>query len=268
MRLCTYAFIGSVARSNDYALYVAGEPTLWQLKNTHQVAACVLNHAVLLEGSTPQTPSGSFWPLAFFLSACCSRLTLFTRRPTVMGPIRVHSKIAQVTTRNSSVFPPAPKTSLASATELIKNPISPRDTIALPRIAAGYSDLGLGSAVRLRVVFAAGLTFTAEASLPELMAGALREGSVFTASEALDEDFLNPNVVSLIDGNTFEMALARGMEANRTNHKPQITLAKTMRIVYTSPRQITRPVNILVMGMANPIDAKKSGRRMDSTAGE
>jgi hypothetical protein len=88
------------------------------------------------------------------------------------------------------------------------------------------------------------------------------------ASEALDEDFLNPNAVSLMDGNIFEMALARGIEANRTSHKPQITLAKTIRIVYTSPRQITRPVNILVMGMANPIEAKKRGRRSNSTAGE
>ena len=99
-------------------------------------------------------------------------------------------------------------------------------------------------------------------------AGAVREGSSFVASIALGEDFLNPNLVSLMDGNTFEMALARGIEANRTSHKPQITLAKTIKIVYTSPRHITRPVNILVMGMANPMEAKKRGRRIDSTAGE
>jgi hypothetical protein len=111
------------------------------------------------------------------------------------------------------------------------------------------------------VVFAAGLVFTAEASLlgvllvgpttgdpcKELLlcrstascgrwfvaavAAAIREVSSFVASEPLDEDFLNPNVVSFMDGKTLEMALARGMEANRTSHKPQITLAKTMRIV-------------------------------------
>ena len=61
--------------------------------------------------------------------------------------------------------------------------------------------------------------------------GTVRKGSSFTASGALEDDFLKPNVVSLIDGNTFEMALARGIEANRTNHNPQITLANTMRIV-------------------------------------
>jgi hypothetical protein len=99
-------------------------------------------------------------------------------------------------------------------------------------------------------------------------ATAVLEVSWFVALERLDEGFLIPNVVSLIDGNAFEMALARGIEANRTSHNPQITLAKTMRIVYTSPRQITRPVNILVMGMANPIEAKKRGRKSDSTAGE
>jgi hypothetical protein len=114
------------------------------------------------------------------------------------------------------------------------------------------------------VVLAAGLVFSVEA----LAAGVVREGSSITASEALEDGFLEPNVVSLMDGSTFEMALARGIDANRTSHKPQITLAKTIKIVYTSPRQITRPVNILVMGMANPIDAKKRGRKSDSTAGE
>lgn len=99
-------------------------------------------------------------------------------------------------------------------------------------------------------------------------ATAVLEVSWFVALERLDEGFLIPNVVSLIDGNAFEMALARGIEANRTSHNPQITLAKTMRIVYTSPRQITRPANIVVMGMANPIEAKKRGRNSDSTAGE
>jgi hypothetical protein len=111
------------------------------------------------------------------------------------------------------------------------------------------------------VVFAAGLGLVAEESAPGLLlpastiegscdgvlvcrgvasrgrwlvvtaAGTAREDSSFTASGALEDDFLKPNVVSLIDGNTFEMALARGIEANRTNHNPQITLANTMRIV-------------------------------------
>jgi hypothetical protein len=57
------------------------------------------------------------------------------------------------------VLPPSPNTSLASATELIRNPISPRDTIALPRMAAGYRDFGLGIAVLLRGVFAVTLVF-------------------------------------------------------------------------------------------------------------
>lgn len=118
----------------------------------------------------------------------------------------------------------------------------------------------------MRVVFAAGLVFAVEA----VAAVAVSGGSSFTAPppEVLEDDFLSPKVVSLMDGNAFEMALARGMEANRTSHRPQITFAKTMRIVYTSPRQITRPVNILVMGMANPIEAKNRGRKIDSTAGE
>jgi len=119
----------------------------------------------------------------------------------------------------------------------------------------------------LRVVLAAGLVLSVEAVVMVAL-GAVRGGSSVIASEALGDGFLDPNVLSLIDGNIFEMALARGIEANRTSHKPQITLAKIMRIVYTSPRQITRPVNILVMGIANPIEAKKRGRKIDSTAGE
>ena len=94
-------------------------------------------YALPEEGKTPQTPSGSSSPLAFPLSAICSLLTLLTSNPTVTGPIKVQSKIAQVTTRNSSEFPPSPNTPFASATELIRKPISPRETMALPKMAAG-----------------------------------------------------------------------------------------------------------------------------------
>lgn len=208
----------------------------------------------------------------------------------MIGPSKVQSRIAQVTTRNSSVLPPSPKTSLASATELIRKPISPRATIALPRIAAGYSDLGLGSAVRLRVVFASGLL----SGVDKLPSGAswmfvercrellLRRIAVFCGRWSVagigfvrgDFSLVSPEVsnhdfmIPVKEDNPFDMSFARGMEANRTSQKPQIILAKTMRIVYTSPRQITRPVNILVIGIANPIEAKKRGRKIDSTAGE
>ena len=97
---------------------------------------------------------------------------------------------------------------------------------------------------------------------------ASREGSSFATPEVFEDDFLNLKVFRRMDDMPSEMAFARGIEANRTSHKPQITLAKIMRIVYTRPRQITRPVNILVIGIANPIDAKNRGRKIDSTAGE
>lgn len=65
--------------------------------------------------------------------------------PTLTGPITVHSRIAQVATRKISELPPVPvveelvvsKTPVDSARELMRNPISPRATMALPKIAAG-----------------------------------------------------------------------------------------------------------------------------------
>jgi len=57
-----------------------------------------------------------------------------------MGPNRVQSKIAQVTIMNSSELPLLDwdvKTPVDSAVELIKKPISPLDTMAMPSIAEG-----------------------------------------------------------------------------------------------------------------------------------
>lgn len=91
---------------------------------------------------TPQTPSGSGLPLPFPLSNLCNLLTLLTMTPTLTGPMTVHNRIAQVATRKISELPPVaaepdPNTPVDSARELIKNPISPRATMALPSIAAG-----------------------------------------------------------------------------------------------------------------------------------
>jgi hypothetical protein len=107
-----------------------------------------------------------------------------------MGPIKVQSRIAQVTTRNSSVLPPSPKTPFASATELIRNPISPRDTMALPSIAAGYRDFGLGRVDLFRVVFAVGLLSCVDNSLP----GVSRLGS--TAGDWCSKLLLRRIIVS------------------------------------------------------------------------
>ena len=111
--------------------------TLTRSINNNQIVHSHSIYALPEEGKTPQIPSGSSSPLAFPLSAICSLLTLLTSNPTVTGPIKVQSKIAQVTTRNSSEFPPSPNTPFASATELIRKPISPRETMALPKMAAG-----------------------------------------------------------------------------------------------------------------------------------
>jgi hypothetical protein len=71
-----------------------------------------------------------------------------------------------------------------------------------------------------------------------------------------------------MDDSNLKMALALWIGAKRTSHRPHTTLPKTMRMAYTSPRQITRPVNNLVIGIAKPIEAKKRGRKMDSTTEE
>lgn len=104
--------------------------------------------------TTPQTPKGSSRPVACLRSVSCNRLTCLTRSPTVTGAKIVHNRIAQVTIKKScdpSAPELAPNTPLLSAMELTKKPISPRATIALPSIAAGYSDRGLERPTRLGI---------------------------------------------------------------------------------------------------------------------
>lgn len=104
-----------------------------------------------LHYSTPQTPSTSLRPSTACSPFFCSFLTRLTNSPTVNGPTIVHSMIAHVTTRKISSGPldeaeAEENIPLLSAIDEIKNPISPRATIALPIIAPGYSEMGfLGS---------------------------------------------------------------------------------------------------------------------------
>lgn len=94
---------------------------------------------------TPHAPSTLCFPPLDFLS---SLFTLFTRRPTQSGPIMVQSVIAQVTIRKSSEgrsgAPACPlKMPVLSARAEIKKPISPRATMAHPRMQAGYVEIGI-----------------------------------------------------------------------------------------------------------------------------
>ena len=85
---------------------------------------------------TPHTPKTSFVPFPLQLSSLRTRLT---NSPTPRGPIIVHSTIAQVTIRKISESPvdEEPKVPLLSAMAEIRKPISPRATMAMPRIEAG-----------------------------------------------------------------------------------------------------------------------------------
>lgn len=54
----------------------------------------------------------------------------------------VHKTIAHVTIKKISSLFPVEKIPLLSAREEIRKPISPRETIAKPRIEAGWRDRG------------------------------------------------------------------------------------------------------------------------------
>ncbi len=99
---------------------------------------------------TPQVPRGPR-PTNCCGSLPWSVLTLRTRRPTPNGPMIVHRVIAQMTMRKISelsflvVLPSRvllAKIPRLSATDAMRKPISPRETIAVPRIEAGYNDKG------------------------------------------------------------------------------------------------------------------------------
>lgn len=158
--------------------------------------------------------------------------------PILTGPIIVHRRIAHVATRKMSEFSPScvvPKTLLLSAKEEIKKPISPRATIALPSIRDGYSDCGFGSLRgdwRLRFEFAEGGCW----------------GLVWLVEASVD------GVVLVVCCPSGSWTLV-GVLVKRTSTRPQASLPRIMRIVYTMPRHTMAPRNICVMGIEKPIDA-------------
>ena len=102
-------------------------------------------------------------PRTFILCPCvrCSDvvlsnfLTRSTKRPIATGPAIVQRVMAQVTMRKISEGSPdcsarfaealPAKTPPPSASEEMRYPISPRDTIAAPRMNPGYRDSGFSS---------------------------------------------------------------------------------------------------------------------------
>lgn len=99
---------------------------------------------------TPQVPRG-LRPTNCCGSLPWSVLTLRTMRPTPNGPMIVHKVIAQMTMRKISelsflVGLPSrvllAKIPRLSATDAMRKPISPRETMAVARIEAGYNDKG------------------------------------------------------------------------------------------------------------------------------
>ena len=126
--------------------------------------------------------------------------------------------MAQVTIRNRSELLSSPadeKIPRLSATAETRKPMSPRATIAQPRIDAGYSDLGFGKARLL-----------------------------LWASE--------PDVAILL------------LE-NRTSQTPHRSLARTINMKYTIPREMTKRLNSCDMGIEKPREAKKRGFKIVET---
>ena len=194
--------------------------------------------------------------------------------PTARGPMIVHNTIAQVTTRKRSEgavddgdevgVDGRSKTPVLAANAETRKPISPRATIAQPTIAAGYIERE--GRAWLRGV----KDFSLSCDVEPL--GWVTHGSVVMAEPAESCTAATPSrgmvVVSGAElgaafwvGRTSSLANQRtGGKSNvgrlkRTNHNPHVTLASAIRMPYTSPRQTTRPLNILVIGIAKPIDA-------------
>jgi hypothetical protein len=114
----------------------------------------------------PQTPKTSLGcSPVFFADDVAVLSSLFTRRtkiPTHKGPRTVQRTIAHVVIRNKSDSPDPglpPNTPVLCASDEIRNPISPRGTIAKPTIKAGYIEIGLGGfADEFREAIAEGLS--------------------------------------------------------------------------------------------------------------
>jgi hypothetical protein len=104
---------------------------------------------VITNHEIPQTPrTSALTTLPSFSTTFSNLFTLLTRRPTDNGPRIVHKTIAHVTIKkigdepDSALVVPGENIPLLSAMEDIRKPISPRATMALPKIDAGYREIG------------------------------------------------------------------------------------------------------------------------------
>lgn len=209
---------------------------------------------------TPNTSSRTILPC--FSAPCCNCFTLLTKSPTASGPRIVQSMIAHVTTRKLSELLPfdgnAEYIPLLSATDDIRNPISPRAVMAHPRIEAGYKERGLellGSWCATppgTVEFCSGSTAT---EFPEELGCVafieLRDGIGFFGARPQKR-----RAMHLTDAGHLDMYKGKlGSDGKRRSHRPHAILPIAISPVYTSPFQTIGPLNISVMGMEKPMEA-------------
>jgi len=197
----------------------------------------------------------------------------------------VQSMIAQVTMRKSRDESEllSRNIPLLLAIEEIKNPISPRATIAVPTIVAaitGFSEL----LVSVEVATACWAPDTRRAGsggvascgfLPAVARYPVGAGNSMAmlasrlwvvATSAAGEFWLcllglELDLVRVI---TWWRAVRsrRRNPGSRKNQTPQRNFPRNMRMVKSTPRQRTARENISVIGIAKPIEAKKNGWRI------
>jgi hypothetical protein len=170
----------------------------------------------------------------------------------------VHNTIAQVTTRKMSdgsfdVSPGAENTPFDSATPEIRKPISPRAHIASARMSGGCSENGFGGLGELRGFEAACGFTSAFAVLTTAVAGAPAVSAGLLLPQKWDG---RRNLDSR--GRAFPL-IDPGLCENLTSQSPQTNFANAISTMYTIPRHTIEPLNILVIGIEKPTEAKNSG---------